>query len=119
MSAPIPASVVSRLPLYLRALERLAQRGQEFTSSRELGALLGIGAAQIRKDLSRFGGFGKQGTGYPVADLLRQLKRILKVDRDWPVALVGVGNLGRAIVHYQGFARRGFRIRAIFDNDPD
>ncbi len=114
----IPAVVVGRLPLYLRTLCYAQQEGLTHISSHELGRRLGLSAAQIRKDLSLFGEFGKQGTGYPVAALLRQLRAILHVDRVWDMALVGVGALGRALLHYQGFARRGFRIALAFDNDP-
>ena len=115
----IPDIVVGRLPIYLRALIRLQQEGREITSSQELGERLGISSAQIRKDLSHFGEFGKQGTGYTVATLAAELQRILHVDREWDVALVGVGDLGRAIAHYGGFAHRGFCITHVFDNDPE
>ena len=114
----IPPVVVGRLPLYLRTLCYAQQEGLTTISSHELGRRLGISAAQIRKDLSMFGEFGKQGTGYPVAALIRQLRRILHVDRVWDMALVGVGALGRALLYYQGFAKRGFRIALAFDNDP-
>jgi redox-sensing transcriptional repressor len=92
--------------------------GKEITSSQELGERLGISSAQIRKDLSQFGEFGKQGTGYNIGYLSDQLKGILKVDRIWDVVLVGVGDLGRAVANYGGFLDRGFRIRSVFDNDP-
>jgi redox-sensing transcriptional repressor len=118
MSKPIPDIVVGRLPVYLRALSHLAAEGTLVTSSHELGKRLGISAAQIRKDLSHFGEFGKQGTGYNVAFLRDQLKHILHVDREWPVALIGIGDLGRALAHYGGFVDRGFRIVALFDSDP-
>jgi redox-sensing transcriptional repressor len=113
----IPDIVIGRLPIYLRALARLEQEGHEITSSHELGKRLGISSAQIRKDLSHFGEFGKQGTGYTVATLSAELQRILKVEREWQVALVGVGDLGRALAHYGGFAHRGFRITHLFDSD--
>jgi redox-sensing transcriptional repressor len=118
MTKPIPDIVVGRLPIYLRALSFLAAEGTQVTSSHDLGKRLGISAAQIRKDLSFFGEFGKQGTGYNVGYLQEQISRILKVDHEWPVALIGVGDLGRALAHYGGFAHRGFRIVALFDNDP-
>ena len=118
MTPAIPDIVISRLPVYLRALERLSTEGTEVTSSHELGRLLGISSAQIRKDLSHFGGFGKQGTGYNVAFLCRQLEKILKVDCVWPVVLVGAGYLGHALASYNGFLNRGFRIVGVFDNDP-
>ncbi len=115
----IPDIVVGRLPVYLRALLRMAQDGQQITSSKELGERLGISSAQIRKDLSHFGEFGKQGTGYQIQFLVEQIQRILKVESEWAVALVGLGDLGRAVGRYKGFANRGFRITAIFDNDPE
>ncbi len=114
----IPDIVVGRLPIYLRALNFLVAEGREITSSQELGDRLGISSAQIRKDLSHFGEFGKQGTGYDIPFLRDQLQRILQVDRIWDVALIGAGDLGHALAHYGGFAGRGFRIAAVFDNDP-
>jgi redox-sensing transcriptional repressor len=117
-SVPIPDIIVGRLPLYLRALSGMAQEGKVITSSKELGSRLGISSAQIRKDLSQFGEFGKQGTGYNITFLIEQLQRILHVDRVWDVALIGSGDLGRAIAHYGGFIDRGFRIVAVYDNDP-
>src|SRR5512145_2912653 len=114
----IPDIVIGRLPIYLRALSRMIQEGKEYTSSHELGERLGISSAQIRKDLSHFGEFGKQGTGYNVGYLFEQIRQILRVDRQWPVAVVGVGDLGRAIAHYKGFAARGFRVSCLFDSDP-
>jgi redox-sensing transcriptional repressor len=115
---PPPDIVIGRLPLYLRALTQMAAEGKTITSSHELGESLGISSAQIRKDLSQFGEFGKQGTGYTIEFLADQLRRNLKVDRAWDVALVGVGDLGRAVAHYAGFLARGFRIAAVYDNDP-
>ncbi len=114
----VPDIVIGRLPIYLRALVLLHQAGHEFTSSQELGKKLGIGSAQIRKDLSFFGEFGKQGTGYEIKYLHDQISKILNVDRDWPVALVGFGDLGQAIANYGGFATKRFHIEAIFENDP-
>ncbi len=114
----VPDIVIGRLPIYLRALNLLFEAGQEFTSSQELGQKLGIGSAQIRKDLSHFGEFGKQGTGYEINYLREQISKILHVDREWAVVLVGFGDLGQAIAHYGGFASKGFHIEAIFDNDP-
>ena len=119
MTPTIPDIVISRLPVYLRALERLSAEGHDVTSSHELGRRLGISSAQIRKDLSHFGGFGKQGTGYRIAYLKDQLRQVLKVGRDWDVALVGAGDLGSAVARYRGFAERGFHITCIFDNAPD
>ncbi len=114
----IPAIVVARLPLYLRSLNLLAEAGVTVISSAELGARLGITPAQIRKDLSFFGEFGKQGTGYDVLYLRDKLKEILHLDRQWPVVLVGAGDLGRAIAQHGGLSERGFRIVAIFDREP-
>lgn len=115
----IPDIVVSRLPRYLRALDHMLQNGVKTTSSQELGDAIGISAAQIRKDLSQFGEFGKQGTGYSVRFLVDQLQAILHLDRTWDLALVGVGDLGTALARYQGFVNRGFKIVLAFDNDPD
>ena len=114
----IPDIVVGRLPLYLRALQRLQQTGILVTSSQDLANHLGISAAQIRKDLSQFGEFGKQGTGYDVEYLIGQLCQILKVDRVWDMVVVGAGDIGNAIARYQGFTNRGFRVAMIFDSDP-
>ena len=115
---PIPDIVVGRLPIYLRALQRMAQEGRRVTSSQELGERLGISAAQIRKDLSQFGEFGKQGTGYNIEFLAQQLQSILNVDRVWDVAVVGAGDIGSALARYQGLNNRGFRVAMIFDSDP-
>ncbi len=115
----IPDIVVGRLPVYLRALSFLLAEGRQVTSSQELGDRLGISSAQIRKDLSHFGEFGKQGTGYDIQFLYDQLRQILKVDRLWDVVLVGAGNLGKAIADYGGFKGKGFVIKAIFDTDPE
>lgn len=118
VAAEIPDVVISRLPIYLQALRRLRELGHKTTtSSQELGEMLGISSAQIRKDLSHFGEFGKQGTGYHIIYLSEQLQRILKLDQEWPVALVGAGFLGHALASYGGFRSRGFSIRWIFDND--
>lgn len=120
MANDIPDIVIGRLPIYLRALRRLAQDGEKATtSSQELGERLGISSAQIRKDLSHFGEFGKQGTGYHIDYLIEQLRHILHLDVEWPVVLVGAGFLGHALASYGGFHRRGFRIAWIFDNDPE
>jgi redox-sensing transcriptional repressor len=114
----VPDIIVSRLPVYLRALQYMAANGKTTTSSQELGEKVGISAAQIRKDLSQFGEFGKQGTGYHIPFLIESLLQILKVEHVWDVVLVGMGELGHAILRYQGFENRGFRIVACFDNDP-
>lgn len=115
----IPDIVIGRLPLYLRALNRLKQEGIDVTSSHELGQKLGISSAQIRKDLSHFGGFGKQGTGYQIDFLIDKLQSVLKLDRQWKVAVIGAGDLGSAISHYRGFVDRGFEIAWVFDADPE
>jgi redox-sensing transcriptional repressor len=114
----IPDIVVGRLPLYLRALEIMVDDNREITSSQELGDRLGISSAQIRKDLSQFGEFGKQGTGYNVTFLVKKLKEILHVNKTWPMVLVGVGDLGRAVADYGGFTPRGFKVEAVYDSDP-
>lgn len=113
----IPDIVIGRLPVYLRALTFLIAEGRQITSSQELGDRLGISSAQIRKDLSHFGEFGKQGTGYDINFLHEQLRQILKVNKLWDVVLVGAGNLGKAIADYGGFRGKGFVIKAIFDDD--
>ena len=115
----IPDIVIGRLPVYLRALQFLIAEGRQITSSQELGDRLGISSAQIRKDLSHFGEFGKQGTGYDINFLHEQLRTILKVNSMWDVALVGAGNLGKAIADYGGFKGKGFVIKVIFDNKED
>lgn len=115
----IPDIVVGRLPLYLRALQRMTQEGRQVTSSQELGERLGISAAQIRKDLSQFGEFGKQGTGYNIEFLRDQLRQILKIERVWGMAVVGAGDVGHALARYQGFLDRGFQVTMIFDSDPN
>jgi len=115
----IPEVVVSRLPTYLRALALLKSEGVEFISSRGLGARLRMTPAQIRKDLSFFGKFGRQGRGYSVSRLHRELQQILGLDKTWFMALVGVGRLGRAILDYKGFAPEGFKIVAAYENDPE
>lgn len=115
----IPDIIIGRLPVYLRALQRMADNGAKTTSSQELGEHVGISAAQIRKDISQFGEFGKQGTGYSIQFLIDKLREILKVDRVWDVVLIGAGDLGHALANYNGFQNRGFRVVAIFDNDKN
>jgi len=115
----IPDIIITRLPVYLRALQHMADQGVKTTSSQELGEHVGISAAQIRKDISQFGEFGKQGTGYSISYLLDKLREILKVDRLWDVIIVGAGDMGHALARYQGFVNRGFNVVMIFDNDKD
>jgi len=114
----IPDIIIGRLPVYLRALQRLSEKGILTTSSQELGEIIGISAAQIRKDISQFGEFGKQGTGYSIPFLIERLRDILKVDRAWEVVIVGMGDMGHALARYNGYSNRGFQIRMVFDNDP-
>ena len=114
----IPDIIIGRLPVYLRALQRLSAKGIQTTSSQELGEIVGISAAQIRKDISQFGEFGKQGTGYSIPFLIERLKDILKVNRVWEVVIVGMGDMGHALARYNGFSNRGFIIKMLFDNDP-
>jgi len=118
-SIPVPDIVIGRLPIYLRALNHLLEEGKTVTASKDLAERLGISSAQIRKDLSHFGEFGKQGMGYDIAHLRDQIRRILKVDRIWNVAVVGAGDLGHAILQYGGFEGRGFRVTCVFDNNPE
>ncbi|MFQ3632773.1 redox-sensing transcriptional repressor Rex [Roseiflexus sp.] len=113
-----PDVVVRRLPLYARSLRYLLQEGVESVSSQELGDRINVTAAQIRKDLSYFGEFGKQGIGYDVRKLLQQIEDILGLTQEWPVALIGIGHLGEAIARYEGFRQQGIRIAGIFDSNP-
>jgi redox-sensing transcriptional repressor len=117
MPLEVPEVVIGRLPIYARGLAALRQQGREVVSSQELGEQLSVTPAQIRKDLSYFGRFGKQGRGYNVRRLAEELRQILGIDREWTMALVGVGNLGRAILSYGGFMPQGFRIVEAFDSD--
>ena len=114
----VPDVVVRRLTQYYHALRSCRERGLQVVSSQMLGEMLNITAAQIRKDLSFFGGFGKQGIGYNVESLLGRLQHILGLRHRWPMAIVGLGNLGRALLHYQAFSREGFQVAALFDSDP-
>jgi redox-sensing transcriptional repressor len=112
-----PKAVVGRVSLYLRQLEAFQRQGHTTISSSQLGAALSINNAQVRKDLAFFGQFGYPGIGYRIEELIAALRRILGIDREWPLALVGLGNLGRALLKYRGFRSRGFHIVALFDND--
>lgn len=115
----IPDIVIRRLPVYVRTLRELQSRGKTSISSDELAEQIGVTAAQIRRDLSYFGRFGKQGKGYDAERLAEEIAHILRLDRQWDVALAGFGNLGQAIVHYQGFVPASFNIAAIFDRNED
>jgi redox-sensing transcriptional repressor len=114
----IPEATVNRLPVYLRALYALADRGIATVSSEELAAAAGVNSAKLRKDLSHLGSYGTRGVGYDVEYLVYQVSRELGLTQDWPVIIVGAGNLGHALANYGGFASRGFRVEAIFDSDP-
>lgn len=115
----VPKAVVSRLSLYLRELQHLLRDGHETTSSTQLGSRLGVTDAQIRKDLAYFGQFGYPGIGYRCEELVSQIRKILGTDHDWAVAIVGLGNLGTALLGHRGFARQGFRVVAAFETDPN
>ena len=114
----IPEMTIRRLSVYTRCLLQLEEDGVKTVSSQELADRFNLNSAQVRKDLAYFGEFGVRGIGYYVSGLKAELQRILGLDREWPVALMGFGNLGSALFHYRGFARQGFRIAAIFDEDP-
>ena len=118
MANQIPHIIVGRLPLYLRALNRLQKDGYEYASSHELGKLLDISAAQIRKDLSHFGELGKRGKGYEIEFLICKLNQILNTDNVWKMIVIGAGDLGSGLARYKGFLNRGFQVSAIFDIDP-
>ena len=118
----IPSVTINRLSIYHRCLEKLIENidkvKPKYISSPEIAEMTGINSAQIRKDLAYFGEFGKRGIGYPLIDLSRELKKILGLDRKWSVIIAGAGNLGKALVKYKGFQKRGFIIKGIFDNNP-
>jgi redox-sensing transcriptional repressor len=114
----IPDATVARLPVYLRALNSLAEQDVPTVSSEELAAATGVNSAKLRKDLSHLGSYGTRGVGYDVEYLVYQVSRELGLTQDWPVLIVGAGNLGRALANYGGFASRGFRIAALLDCDP-
>jgi redox-sensing transcriptional repressor len=109
---------IRRLSVYTRCLLQLEEDGVQTISSQELAERFNLNSAQVRKDLAYFGEFGVRGIGYYVTGLKGELQRILGLDREWPVALVGLGNLGAALFHYRGFSRQGFRIEVVFDDDP-
>jgi redox-sensing transcriptional repressor len=114
----IPEMTIRRLSVYTRCLLQLEEDGVETISSQDLAERFNLNSAQVRKDLAYFGEFGVRGIGYYVTKLKGELQRILGLDREWPVALVGLGNLGSALFHYKGFSRQGFRIVVVFDDDP-
>ena len=114
----IPEATVARLPVYLRALYGLAERGISTVASEELAAAAGVNSAKLRKDLSHLGSYGIRGVGYDVDYLVYQVSRTLGLTQDWPVVIVGAGNLGRALANYGGFVSRGFTIAAMLDSDP-
>jgi redox-sensing transcriptional repressor len=115
----IPEATVARLPVYLRALTVLADQGTATCSSEELAAAAGVNSAKLRKDLSHLGSYGTRGVGYDVEYLRYQIAREIGVTQDWPVVIVGIGNLGHALANYSGFRSRGFRVVALLDADPD
>jgi redox-sensing transcriptional repressor len=114
---PIPEATVARLPVYLRVLQELASQSIQTVSSERLAEAAGVNPPKVRKDLSYLGSYGTRGVGYDVEYLIYQISRELGLTQDWPVALVGMGNLGQALAGYKGFPERGFRIGAAFDKD--
>lgn len=114
----IPEATVARLPLYYRSLLQLADDGESTISSERLAEMAGVNAAKVRKDLSHLGSYGTRGVGYDVDYLVHQISRALGLTQDWPVAIVGMGNLGQALAKYAGFSARGFRVVALVDADP-
>jgi redox-sensing transcriptional repressor len=117
-SRGVPEATIARLPTYLQALHALADEGTSTVSSQELAERVHVSAAMLRKDLSQLGSYGTRGVGYDVATLVHEMSAVLGLEHDWPVAIVGVGNLGRALAHYGGFSSRGLSIAALFDADP-
>ncbi|AVX21143.1 MAG: redox-sensing transcriptional repressor Rex [Bacillota bacterium] len=115
----IPEATIIRLSVYSRFLEQADKKGIVTISSGEIAEGVGVSPAQVRKDLAYFGEFGTRGVGYNVKDLLHHTLKILGLSREWPVVVVGAGNLGTALVSYRGFRERGFKIVGIFDNDPN
>ncbi|MGD9033697.1 MAG: redox-sensing transcriptional repressor Rex [Desulfobacteraceae bacterium] len=114
----IPDATIERIALYSRPLERLIQKGEQLVSSERLAELCNVNPAQVRKDLSYFGEFGVRGIGYDVQDLLKEIRKILVSDREWKMGIVGMGNLGMALVENANFAKRGYKFVAAFDVDP-
>ncbi len=114
----ISEAAVRRLSLYLRFLEEFEAQGVETVSSEALAVQCGTTSAQVRKDLSLFGSFGKRGLGYPVRELVRRLREILGLKRSYRVLIVGAGKIGSALAQYRGFGLRGFNVAAVYDSDP-
>jgi redox-sensing transcriptional repressor len=114
----IPDATIERIALYSRPLERLIKKGEQLVSSERLAELCNVNPAQVRKDLSYFGEFGVRGIGYDVQDLLKEIRKILVSDREWKMGIVGMGNLGMALVENANFAKRGYKFVAAFDVDP-
>jgi len=117
-SRGVPEATVARLPIYLRALTALADRGVATASSEELAVAAGVNSPKLRKDLSYLGSYGTRGVGYDVEYLRYQISREIGLTQDWSVAIVGIGNLGHALANYAGFVSRGFRVAALIDADP-
>src|SRR5207302_3882001 len=115
----IPEATVARLPVYLRCLLEVAETKTVTISSERLAEMAGVNAAKVRKDLSYLGSYGTRGVGYDVEYLLFQISRELGLTQDWPVVIVGIGNLGHALANYRGFGARGFRVAALVDSDPN
>jgi redox-sensing transcriptional repressor len=114
----IPAPTIERLAFYSRPLENLLESGTPVISSEKLAQMCGVNSAQVRKDLGYFGEFGVRGVGYDIRDLLGEIKKILATDREWAVCIVGIGNLGQALLEDENFEKRGYRFVAAFDSDP-
>ena len=115
---PVPDATVGRLPLYLRALVDIAAAGEATVSSEALAVAAGVTSAKVRKDLSHLGSYGTRGVGYDVAHLIHEIRRELGLTQHWAIVIVGIGNLGRALANYHGFAERGFEVAALVDADP-
>lgn len=115
----VPEATVARLPAYLQALHAFAEQGVGIVSSQALAERVNVSAAMLRKDLSQLGSYGTRGVGYDVANLVHEISAVLGLEHDWPVAIVGVGNLGRALAHYGGFSSRGLSVAALFDVEDD
>ena len=115
---PIPEATVGRLPIYLQALVDIAESGASTVSSEALAEAAGVNSAKVRKDLSHLGSYGTRGVGYDVAYLIHQIRRELGLTQDWPIVIVGIGNLGHALANYRGFPERGFSVAALVDVDP-